>query len=39
MANIKDVVKKINKVWGENTLTSGDMIPEKERLSLGTLGK
>ena len=38
MASIKDVVKKINKVWGENTLTSGDMIPEKERLSLGTLG-
>lgn len=38
MASIKDVVKKINKAWGENTLTSGDLIPECKRLSLGTPG-
>lgn len=38
MASIKETVKKINKAWNNNTLTSGDLIPECERLSVGTLG-
>lgn len=38
MASIKDIAKKINKAWKEDTLTSGDILPECERLSMGTLG-
>ena len=38
MASIQETIKKINKAWKNQTLTSGDMIPEAKKLSLGTLG-
>lgn len=36
MASLKEVVKQINKAWGEATLTTGDMIPDAKRISMGT---
>lgn len=38
MASVKEVAKKINRAWKDETLTSGDLIPESEKLSMGTLG-
>lgn len=35
--NVADIAKKINKAWKNEVLTSGDIIPECKRFSMGTL--
>lgn len=37
MASVKEIAKKINKQWKNETFTSGDAIPECKRFSMGTL--
>lgn len=37
MASVLDIAKGINKAWKNETITSGDVIPECERFSMGTL--
>lgn len=35
--NVTDIAKKINKAWKNDVITSGDIIPECERFSMGTM--
>lgn len=35
--NVSEIAKKINKAWKNETITSGDIIPECKRFSMGTL--
>lgn len=35
--NVLDIAKGINKAWKKEVITSGDIIPECERFSMGTL--
>ena len=37
MVSVLDVAKQINKAWKNETITSGDVIPECKRFSMGTL--
>ena len=38
MSSVLEIAKKINKAWKEDVLTDGTIIPECERIPLGTLG-
>ena len=35
--NVLDIAKQINKAWKTETITSGDVLPECKRFSMGTL--
>ena len=35
--NVLDIAKNINKAWKNETITSGDVLPECNRFSMGTL--
>lgn len=35
--NVLDIAKQINKAWKKETITSGDVLPECSRFSMGTL--
>lgn len=37
MSTVLEIAKSINKAWKNETITSGDVIPECERFSMGTL--
>lgn len=37
MASVLDIAKGINKAWKNETITSGDVLPECKRFSMGTL--
>ena len=37
MANVLEIAKQINKAWKNDVLTPGDVIPECERFSMGTM--
>lgn len=37
MSSVLEVAKGINKAWKNSTITSGDIIPECERFSMGTM--
>lgn len=38
MSNVSEIAKKLNKAWKQEILTSGNILPECQRVSLGSLG-